>query len=75
MIDLQTYRKMHPDASSFKYKSRRNDLGEAKMASDNPPDQMFLLLLPVTIFGFNLKDKSWGKSFNTFEFLSANQKR
>ncbi|KAF8246082.1 P-loop containing nucleoside triphosphate hydrolase protein [Wilcoxina mikolae CBS 423.85] len=55
MIDLATYRKMH-----LTHTDRQNDeLGPEKMERDEPPDETFLLLLPTTIYGFDLREKSW----------------
>lgn len=31
------------------------------MAIENPPEGNFLLLLPLTVRGFNMQAKKWGK--------------
>ncbi|KAF8859308.1 hypothetical protein BDZ45DRAFT_742549 [Acephala macrosclerotiorum] len=60
MVDFNTYRKMHPAAGSFKNsRDRTKDLLETAMNSDEPPDSDFPLLLPASIYGFNLQAKKW----------------
>ena len=59
MIDITTYRKMHPDAKAFSHRLR-DDLGPEKMAQDEPPGGDFLLLLPANVYGFNMQEKKWG---------------
>jgi hypothetical protein len=59
MVDFQTYRYMHPDAPAAG--KRLNDsLGPDKMASEKPPEDDFVLLLPPSVYGFNMLDKKWG---------------
>jgi hypothetical protein len=65
---------MHPDAAMFRNKARPDDLGETKMASDKPPDEVFPLLLPATIFGFNMKTKTWGEYLDKSNRTTANQR-
>lgn len=59
MVDFQTYRYMHPDALAAR--KRLNDsLGPDKMASEKLPEDDFVLLLPPSVYGFNMLDKKWG---------------
>ena len=56
MIDLKTYRRLHgfPGQSTLK-----DELGPDAMARDDPPDEQFILLLPLGIKGYNLRRKKW----------------
>jgi hypothetical protein len=58
MIDMTTYKKMHADKTTSK-RRMRDDLGANAMAQDEPPGDLFLLLLPPNIFGFNMQEKKW----------------
>jgi hypothetical protein len=59
MIDPTTYSQLH-------WYCRREvvpppgDLSTEEWASDIPPKDPFLLLLPDTIKGYNMQDKKWG---------------
>ncbi|KAI9738381.1 MAG: hypothetical protein M1834_008884 [Cirrosporium novae-zelandiae] len=57
MIDIFTYRKMHPS----KDRRLRNDLGPEAMEFEEPPDEEFLLLLPTDVLGYNMQEKKWVK--------------
>lgn len=59
MVDIATYRKMHPTAAVF-LRRLRDELGPEKMAQDEPPGGEFLLLLPAHVYGFNMQEKKWG---------------
>ena len=59
MIDITTYKKMHPEAA-ISNKLLRNYLEPKVMDSEEPPDGDFLLLLPPNIFGFDMLEKKWG---------------
>jgi SpoVK/Ycf46/Vps4 family AAA+-type ATPase len=73
MIDITTYRKMHPDAPIFK-RRLTNDLGTEAMEKSEPPGDNFLLLLPPNVYGFNILEKKWGEFHISFgqEALQAN---
>ncbi|ATZ45671.1 hypothetical protein BCIN_01g04130 [Botrytis cinerea B05.10] len=58
MIDIKTYKKLHPASAGVKAPNR-DDLGPLVMASDVPPEGVFTLLLPNTIIGFNIQEKKW----------------
>ncbi len=58
MIDITTYRKMHPDAAIFKLRLT-DELGEEAMKKEEPPGEEFLLLLPPNVYGFNMQEKKW----------------
>jgi hypothetical protein len=58
MIDISTYKKIHPNAP-LSSKALRDDLGPVKMYQDEPPSDEFLLLLPAKLFGFNMQEKKW----------------
>ncbi|KAK0512987.1 hypothetical protein JMJ35_005004 [Cladonia borealis] len=55
MIDPITYKKLH----KIKTKPLRDDLGPKLVAAEEPPSDSFLLLLPATINGFNMRNKKW----------------
>jgi hypothetical protein len=57
MVDLETFKKLHP--ASAPAGGRRDDLGAEKMASQDPPDRNFLMLLPPKVKGFNIREKKW----------------
>jgi hypothetical protein len=59
MIDVMTYKMMHPEAPLSRL-SYKDDLGSEAMLQDDPPGGEFLLLLPAKLFGFNMQDKTWG---------------
>jgi hypothetical protein len=57
MIDLKTYQRLHgsrPFAAGLK-----DELGQDSMAREDPPDDMFELLLPFKLKGYNLRKKKW----------------
>ncbi|KAF2249135.1 P-loop containing nucleoside triphosphate hydrolase protein [Trematosphaeria pertusa] len=56
MIDLNTYRQMHPEA----IEDHAND-GNGVENEESPPEDGFLLLLPATIRGYGFHDKKWSK--------------
>ena len=56
MIDIETYKKLHPNAMEW---DDIDDLGSAAMKSQEPPQGPFLLLLPETLPGFNMRTKQW----------------
>lgn len=62
MIDHLTYRSLHKDnqyeGNGWK-KGLKDELGAEAMARDDPPDDEFELLLPLTIKGYNLRRKKW----------------
>ncbi|KAI9781876.1 MAG: hypothetical protein M1839_005670 [Geoglossum umbratile] len=58
MIDISTYKKIHPDAH-LSSQALRDDLGPVKMCRNEPPSDEFLLLLPAKLFGFNMQEKKW----------------
>ncbi|KAL9117302.1 MAG: hypothetical protein Q9187_006162, partial [Circinaria calcarea] len=58
MVDIATYRKMHPKAAVF-HRRLRDELGPEKMAQDEPPGGEFLLLLPAHVYGFKMQEKKW----------------
>ena len=62
MIDIDTYKKLHPESAmvlemSYRFKS---DIEPEAMESDEPPTGNRLLLFPSKIRGFNLRMKKWG---------------
>jgi hypothetical protein len=65
MIDYETYKEMHPPPQGIV--SNIDDLGYDKMGCNEPPlDDGFVLCLPVTIPGYNMQKKVWGKMSNQF---------
>ena len=55
MIDPITYKKLHKNNTT----PLRDDLGPKLVAAEEPPSDVFLLLLPATINGFNMRNKKW----------------
>ena len=55
MIDPITYKKLHKNNIT----SLRDDLGRELFSAKKPPSDLFLLLLPATINGFNMRNKKW----------------
>lgn len=58
MIDIHTYRQMHPKAM---LPQQPDELGEDVWNSDEPPEGSFRLLLPSNVYGYNLQEKKWCK--------------
>lgn len=56
MIDMNTYRKLHPDSKSHDMEA---NLNAETMTNDQPPDEQFQFLLPPRIKGYNLRRKIW----------------
>ena len=61
VIDLKTYRSLHPpqNAKGRLGMGSKGILDDEAMAKDNPPDEQFELLLPQKIKGFSLRSKKW----------------
>ncbi|KAJ0161401.1 hypothetical protein CTA2_6291 [Colletotrichum tanaceti] len=57
MIDMKTYQELH----NFHRSSPRASglIGPELLKSENPPDDTFVYLVPLSIQGFNLKTKKW----------------
>lgn len=66
MVDLHTYRQLHPDPSGSKKSHRsKNDYGVIRMDAsvmdaDEPPPSPEIYVLPEIINGYNLRTKKWG---------------
>ncbi|MCJ1385305.1 hypothetical protein MMC17_008427 [Xylographa soralifera] len=58
MVDLKTWRSLHPE-NSYSSKPLVDELGPEAMERDDPPDEQFELLLPLEIKGYNLRRKKW----------------
>ena len=58
MVDLKTYRSLHPDNQSFRG-ALVDELTPDILSRDEPPDEQFELLLPLKIKGYNLRRKKW----------------
>jgi hypothetical protein len=57
MIDLSTYRKMHPELAEDTGTTRMYQEGIQDL--DIAPEDPFLFLLPATVRGFRFHDKKW----------------
>ena len=58
MIDIATYRKMHPDAPLF----HNSEAPSQQLTGlDKVIDDGSKLLLPANIVGFNMSEKKWGE--------------
>jgi len=62
MIDLSTYRKMHPESADDTESTRIYQEGIERL--EDPPTDPFLILLPATIRGFRFHDKKWSALIN-----------
>jgi hypothetical protein len=61
MIDTTTYKRMHPPEPGKTDQLLNDELGTEVMERDEPPEGNFVLLLPPTIYGFNMQEKTWSK--------------
>ena len=59
MVDIATYKKMHPDAAISR-SEMRDDIEVGGMALDQPSNKEYLLLMPPKVLGYNMKEKKWG---------------
>ena len=57
MIDLSMFYKMYPE--KLPIRRLKDELGPEIMASEEPPDGDFVLLLPTNLRGFDLAEKTW----------------
>ena len=58
MVDLKTYRSLHP-GNKLGQRELKDELGLEALARAVPPDEQFELLLPLKIKGYNLGIKKW----------------
>ncbi|KGO38601.1 ATPase, AAA-type, core [Penicillium expansum] len=56
MVDMATYRELHPEEHA---PEEPEYLNNETMRAEEPPDDQFLLLLPITVHGFGFQDKKW----------------
>ncbi|KAI1110010.1 hypothetical protein F5Y14DRAFT_444327 [Nemania sp. NC0429] len=56
MIDMKMYRELH---KREKHIVSSDDLGPEVLKQNDPPDDKFIYLMPLTIKGYNLKKKKW----------------
>ncbi|TGO11334.1 hypothetical protein BTUL_0112g00240 [Botrytis tulipae] len=56
MIDMKTFRELHPEDEK---KKASDTLDEDAMAQDSPPYPSFVDLLPRKIIGYNMRRKKW----------------
>ncbi len=66
MVDIATYRQLHPDSPKFKktnpqQKRDRKEMDPQMMKLDEPPPSPDRLVFPSTIIGYNLRQKKWSK--------------
>jgi hypothetical protein len=59
MVDIQTYKELHPDKSERQSLTDSDELSYETMECDEPPPGPFVLLLPAQIMGFGFHDKKW----------------
>ncbi|KAJ5835546.1 ATPase AAA-type core [Penicillium robsamsonii] len=60
IIDMKTYKRLHPDMTGYLYDGpRKHTLDERTMARDQPPPEPFSMLMPPRVTGFNLRRKKW----------------
>jgi hypothetical protein len=58
MVDITTYKRMHP-ATDIAKNRLKDGIGRQAMENDAPPDDKFVLLLPSFVYGFNMQEKEW----------------
>lgn len=58
MVDITTYKRMHP-ATDIAKSRLKDGIGKQAMENDPPPDDKFVLLLPPFVYGFNMQEKEW----------------
>ena len=56
IIDLKSYKRLHNNKNQRDF---NDNIGPKALASDEPPDEQFELLLPLEIKGINLRRKKW----------------
>ena len=61
MIDISTYKFVHPDTSSSTV-AYRDDMGAEVMAREEPLDDNTLLLFPSEIKGYHMRLKKWSNA-------------
>lgn len=64
MIDLKTYRDLHPGSTLFSNSYSKGvpvKMDEDVMKSDEPPQEPDLLVLPSTVAGYNFRQKKWSE--------------
>ena len=61
MVDIETYKKLHPK-SEISQMRLSSSVGRQEMENDEPPSGDALLLFPPVIPGFNLLRKMWCKA-------------
>ncbi|KAK4159055.1 hypothetical protein QBC43DRAFT_327956 [Cladorrhinum sp. PSN259] len=69
MVDIETYRKLHPDSNSQKgavesqfvepYYHERQDVSAEFMVSDDPPPEPDIFAFPNSMTAYNLQRKKW----------------
>ncbi|KAJ5383953.1 ATPase AAA-type core [Penicillium concentricum] len=60
IIDMKTYKRLHPDTTGYLRDTPRKDtLDDRAMARDQPPPEPFSMLMPPRVTGFNLRRKKW----------------
>jgi hypothetical protein len=64
MVDLETYKKLHPDSDTLTKRppsSGSNSLDNSYMSEESPElGDDFFICLPTSIFGFNMDNRTWG---------------
>lgn len=63
MVDVRTYKKMHFEASpvSLPIRPTKFDPWPLTRTQQDDLSKELMMLLPSTTFGFNMKEKKWGK--------------
>ncbi|KAG8670924.1 hypothetical protein FPOAC1_004159 [Fusarium poae] len=63
MVDLETYKKLHPDSDTLTKRppsSGSNSLDNSYMSEESPElGDDFFICLPTSIFGFNMDNRTW----------------
>jgi hypothetical protein len=65
MVDMATYKQMHPDPrAALGHVPNRDDLGPEIFSQNRPSlGDSFYFCLPSTTSGFNMQKKEWGKPY------------
>ncbi|KAF2967536.1 hypothetical protein GQX73_g6025 [Xylaria multiplex] len=59
IIDMKMYRELHKRGEDSTQNKGTDDLGPEALKQNDPPNDKFVYLMPLTIKGYNLKRKKW----------------
>ncbi|KEF52040.1 uncharacterized protein A1O9_12030 [Exophiala aquamarina CBS 119918] len=59
MVDMKTYQTIHASNIALKSAMSEFKMTEEEMETNEPPDEQFKYVVPLTMKGFNLRRKKW----------------